>query len=126
MAPVGQTPTQRFERVQSDLKVIFPKSLSFIVRYFAAEDASMALSNNARVAGTRLFPYGCCSVPSRRRPTIAAAAEVERARKNKKNWRRESDGAWNSISSLFRINLTAWPGTRSLSRPWAATMLSRI
>ena len=56
MAPVGQTPTQRFERVQSDVKVIFPKSWSLIVRLFAAGDTSMALSNRALIAGICLFP----------------------------------------------------------------------
>jgi len=56
MAPVGQTPTQRFERVQSDVKVILPKSWSLIVRLFAAGDTAMALSNRALVAGICLFP----------------------------------------------------------------------
>jgi len=56
MAPVGQTPTQRFERVQSDVKVIFPKSWSLIVLLFAAGDTAMALSNRALIAGICLFP----------------------------------------------------------------------
>jgi hypothetical protein len=56
MAPVGQTPTQRLARVQSDVKVIFPKSWSLIVRLLAAGDAAMALSNMARIAGTRFLP----------------------------------------------------------------------
>jgi hypothetical protein len=56
MAPVGQTPTQRFERVQSEVKLIFPKSWSPIVRLFAAGDAAMASSNRALTAGICLFP----------------------------------------------------------------------